>query len=197
MLSSYRQAAVTALLTLWFATMSFVCSTLMIGHWVQLPVPKVGSRQAFVSESNTSESMKWRALHFLSSECVCSKRILNHLLQRDPLSEIEETIVIVGETDAIRESVAGSKFAIEWSTPEELKCRYGVDAAPLLVVFDYDGTIRYSGAYTARKQGFPIQDVQLIKRALAGESIQPLPLFGCGVSREMQSLTDPLGLKKK
>ena len=197
MLSSYRQVVVTALLTLWFAAMSFVCSTLMIGHWVQLPTPKVGSRQPFATDSDTSVSLKWRALHFLSSECVCSQRILKHLLQREPLSDIEEKIIIVGGLDATRELVAGSRFAIDWTSPEELKSKYGVEAAPLLVVLDSDETIRYSGAYTARKQAYPIQDVLLIKRALAGESIQSLPLFGCGVSGEMQSLTDPLGLKKK
>ena len=197
MLSSFRQTAVTVLLIVWFAAMSFICSTLMIGHWVQLPTPKVGSNQLFVSVSNSTENAKWRALHFLSSECVCSQRILKHLANREPLSDIEETIIIVGEPDANRDLVAGSKFSIDWVAPEELKSKYGVDAAPLLVVLDSDQTIRYSGAYTARKRGFPIQDVHLITQTLAGEVIQPLPLFGCGISKEMQSLTDPLGLKKR
>lgn len=195
MLIKIREAAVVLLLALWATAMAFVCATLMIGHWVPLPTPKVGTRPQFAFPSHASANEGWKVLHFLYSECTCSKRILNHLLLREPIQGIEETIVMVGGQDSHKERISDEEFHWDWVTPEELKSKYSVEAAPLLVVLDPSHTIRYSGAYTARKQGFSIQDVSLITRIRAGESVRPLILMGCGVSKELQSLTDPFGFK--
>ena len=194
MLKQFRYASASVLLALWAFIMSYVCAVLMIGHWVPLPVPKVGAPH-FVSSSSMEGSQGWKALHFLSSECPCSQRILNHLMKRKPLQDIEEIIVYVGESNEDFELITDSRYTLDRVTQEELKSKYNVESVPLLVLLDSTSTIRYSGAYTTRKQGFAIQDVRIISQTLAGETIPPLPLFGCGLSKEWTSITNPLGLK--
>jgi len=51
------------------------------------------------------------------------------------------------------------------------------------------------GGYTERKQGFDIQDVSIVERLRNEKSVAELPLFGCAVSRSLQALLDPLGIK--
>ena len=196
MLSIVRQSSVFVLLTLWASLMTFICVALMIGHWVQLPRPAIGTFQELDSASVSSVTRRWKALHFLYSECQCSRRILKHLLEREPIQDIEEVIVLVGEPEPNREQLQKSKFNFEFLTPEELTRKYNVEAAPLLLVLSPDRAIRYSGGYTSRKQGLVMQDLSLIRKTIAGETIPPLPVYGCGVSESIKALTDPLGLKR-
>jgi len=197
MISWIRQTSVNILLAIWAAVMAFVCATLMIGHWIPLPAPQVGTRLQIGYISPANDSASWKAFHFLSCECTCSQRILKHLLDREPLQNMDEVIVCIGESDQNCELLFHCKYTVVWVKPEELKSKYNVESAPLLVVLDSDKIIQYSGAYTTRKQGFAIQDVSIISRTRDGESIPPFPLFGCGMSRDLQALTDPLGLKNQ
>ena len=196
MINMVRQTSVFLVLSGWAALMTFICVTLMIGHWIQLPRPVVGTFQEFDSASMSSDTGRWKAMHFLYSECPCSRRILKHLLAREPMQNIEEIIILVGPTETNLEQLKNSRFIFECVSPDELKCKYNVESAPLLLVLSPDHKIRYSGGYTTRKQGLTIQDISLIRRTVSGEAFQPLPVYGCGVSDAIKAITDPLGLKK-
>ena len=79
--------------------------------------------------------------------------------------------------------------------PPELAARYGLEAAPVFVVADPEGELRYVGGYTTRKQGLDNRDLAIITELRAGHDQRELPLFGCAVSRSLQQLLDPLGLR--
>ncbi len=190
--SSVMRGGGKVALVLWAAGMLVVTASLMVGHWVELPHPSKGVATELVS-ANTGSS--WHAFHFLYGDCPCSRRVLKRIVERNPLDIAHERIVLIGH-DPELEKVAHEKgYDVDVVTAPQLKERYGVESAPLLMVIDAEGVIRYSGGYTSRKQGLDIQDDSLIRRTVAGEVFEELPLYGCAVSKELKAIIDPFGLK--
>jgi hypothetical protein len=183
---------------LWAGGMILVVACLMVSHWVVLPHPKT-TDQVWTTQLNQTlgiHSEQWTALHFLYGNCPCSRRILDHLVNRFPIDGCREKIVFIGEDREMTEAAGKRGYEVDEVTPEGLKTRYGVEAAPLLTVLDPSGNIRFAGGYTTHKQGPQIQDVNIIQQLIRRENVGELPLFGCAVSNELKSLVDPLGLKK-
>ena len=183
---------------LWVPAILVPCAYLMAGHLVTLPRPDPADpdvAQAIDAARAPRERGVWMAVHVLSGGCGCSGRVLEHLVERRPMEGLREKILFVGEpTELLRRAVAAG-FTVESLTGDELAARYRIEAAPLLLVADPGGELRYSGGYTERKQSPTIGDVSVLSRLRAGERVAPLPLFGCAVSRHLQKTLDPLGLK--
>jgi hypothetical protein len=195
--SGFRRHFARSLIATWAGLMITVVAFLMVGHWVVLPHPAKDDSQwaERLSATRSKPESEWTVFHFLYGNCPCSRRVLDHVLTRKPIDGIRELIVFIGDDSEIK-SAKKCGFEVECVTPEILKERYGVEAAPLLVVADPSSKIRYSGGYTARKQSLDIQDREIIERILSGESLSDLPLFGCAVSSKLKFLVDPLRLKK-
>lgn len=179
----------------------------MVGHWVSLPTPAVGStlesaelgRQSPINARSMLVSLpagdRWLVSHFLYADCPCSSKVLDYIVHRQPLAGVNERIVLIGHPQPEELEVAQAKFSVELISPEALLTQYGVESAPLLVVTDSDGTIKYSGGYTHRKQGLDYQDQSIVRQLVAGGQVDPLPLYGCAVSQRLKQIVDPLGLK--
>ncbi len=194
------QWLIHGLLASWALTMIVVGSCLMVSHWVPLPRPEVDDHQWWHTLANTRTdqvSGRWSAFHFLYAECPCSRRVLEHVIARAPHDDVVERIVLVGKNPSLGETAEQLGYEVDCISPEQLMIKYGVESAPLLVVFDPQGMPRYVGGYTSRKQGPDIQDGTIITRLLAGQEVEPLPLYGCAVSSSLQSIVDPLGLKSQ
>jgi hypothetical protein len=192
-----RRLAVVVLLALWASAGLAVGATLMISHWAALPRPASNRRlgDLIVEGRVVPKTGRWTALHVLYTSCRCSQRILDHLWSRRAIPGIDERVVLVGPPRSYPALAAAAGYGVEALTPGELSARYGVAAAPLLVVADPSGRIRYSGGYTERKQGPDIRDGQIIAALMRDDAPAALPLFGCAVSRELQQALDPLRLK--
>ena len=146
---------------------------------------------------------KWLAVHVLFADCPCSRQIFNHLALRGALSDgagdassktpgIVETILLVGDDVALGERARAAGFALETVLPEDLKARYDIEAVPILILADGADSIRYIGGYTSSKQGPKVEDLEIIARTRNGEvTLAPLPVFGCAVSRRLESIVDP------
>lgn len=188
-------------LTVWAAALSVVIASLMVGHWVSLPHPDLGEQLTVPTKflgSTTEDSGatgQLIAYHFLYGECPCSQRILHRLLKRPSLDGISEKIVLIGENAEVVENARNMGYQLDVVTPMELSSRYGVQSAPLMVVTDPDSKILYSGGYTTRKQGPAIQDESILLSLMEGRIANDLPVYGCAVSRELQTLVDPFRLK--
>jgi hypothetical protein len=65
----------------------------------------------------------------------------------------------------------------------------------MFAVMDPSGGLRYLGGYTERKQGLMIEDVTIVERLRSERPVVELPLFGCAVSRSLQAMLDPLGIR--
>ena len=191
---------VHGVLAVWACLMILIGGSLMVSHWVPLPRPEIDDAAWSVTLANAQSELatgRWTALHFLYAECPCSRRVLEHVIDQSPRADVWERIVLIGNDPELAERIKSHGYEVDCVSPDELKLKYGVEAAPLLVVSDPQGTPRYAGGYTSRKQGPDIQDRKIIASLMAGQHVEAMPLYGCAVSRSLQSIVDPLGLKSR
>ena len=185
-------------LALWVPGVSLVLVTQMIPHWVPLPAPSLAAQRparALASLLDAQGRAGWQRVHVLYADCGCSQRVLEDLLERAHGAASSDFLLLVGEADdqAARARAAGLPHARV--TPAALEARFGLVAAPLLLVLDPERRLVYSGGHTDRKRGLDLRYEAISDRLEAGESVESLPAFGCAVSRELQQRLDPLGLK--
>ncbi|MEL6111128.1 MAG: hypothetical protein AAFU85_34405 [Planctomycetota bacterium] len=168
--------------------------SLTAGHWISLPSPSVG--ESFTPEQlPENPRVELRAFHFLYGDCPCSRRVLDEVIERQPVNGVIERIVVIGDQKTDVQMAEASGFEVDRCAPLEADAKYGVSAAPLLVVTLGDGTILYSGGYTSRKQGPDNQDVRILSSLSRGEEVENLPVYGCAVSEDLKQLVDPFRLK--
>jgi hypothetical protein len=195
-----RVWAAPAAFWLWAPTLLVIVAMLMVGHWYSLPKPTREDRaleQAVHALRAPGARGDWTVVHALYSKCRCSQRILTHLFNRRPLAGTTEVILLVGSHAEYERRARESGFRLDVISPEELLKKYHFEAAPLFAVSDSNGRLRYVGGYTDRKQGLAVRDVEIIHALQANGSPRELPLFGCAVSRSLQALMDPLGIKNR
>lgn len=174
-----------------------LCAVLLGRHLVPLPRPSAGDARlaaAMARLRREGDERKLLAVHVLYAECRCSLRIAEHLQTTTRLRDVSEHVVLVGQSDALRATLAARGFDVSTVNADELEATYAIEAVPLLVVVGPDGTVRYSGGYTTSKQGPAPRDREIIERARRRESTEPLPVFGCAASRALRDRLDPIGL---
>ena len=66
---------------------------------------------------------------------------------------------------------------------QELGFRFGLEAAPVLIVFDSAGRLRYAGGYYSHPAAITPLDERIYAQLAARAEVEPLPVFGCAVSR--------------
>jgi len=62
----------------------------------------------------------------------------------------------------------------------------------VLFAFDRSGTLRYAGGYFAHAGSIESQDEHIWAQVQHGAEPQPLPIYGCAVSAQLQRQVDPL-----
>ncbi|MEO0649098.1 MAG: hypothetical protein AAFZ65_00290 [Planctomycetota bacterium] len=193
-----RRLAARLALALWVPGVSAILATQMVPHWVPLPAPsraaeRPASALGALLDQHAAEG--WQRVHVLYADCGCSARVLDDLLANPADGPREDFVLLVGDAvdDAERTRAAGLPFEVV--DAEQLERRFGIVAAPLLLIFDPARQLVYSGGHTDRKRGFALRSESLLEQLKAGEAPADLPAFGCAVSRELQAQLDPLGLK--
>jgi hypothetical protein len=121
--------------------------------------------------------------------------LLDHLTTRPHPRGVDEALLLVGEGPEMAARARAHGYRVVALRPEELKSRFNLSAAPLMVVADAAGRVRYAGGYTTHKQGPAPQDLEILGSLMRKRSVAELPVFGCAVSKQLQALLDPLGLK--
>jgi hypothetical protein len=185
----------------WVGVLFVVGTSLSAAHFYTLPKPAPedpGLRHSVNALRSAAEDRAWLAVHVLYAQCRCSRRILDHLGSSKRPSGIREKLLVVGQLDAIEPAlrrIRGRGFEVVRTTATELRDQFHVASAPLLLVLSPDGRAVYSGGYTERKQGPTPRDGEIIARLMENQPTQELPLFGCAVSKELQSLLDPIGIR--
>jgi hypothetical protein len=188
--------AVYAALTVWFVVMAAVAATLMVRHTVPMPAIADGADVAIAIETlrGPEERGRWMVVHVLYEECRCSIRIAEHLQEVGPASDVGEHVLLVGEDEALRAALGARGFDARGVTAEQLSSEFHVLSAPILIIADGEGTVRYAGGYTRRKQGPAPMDREILANLRAGQSGPPLPAYGCAVSARLQRQLNPLAI---
>jgi len=192
-----RQWLARTMFVLWVPCVLVPCAYFLAGHLLTLPEPEHEALERALTQALREQPVETGlvAIHVLYSACGCSQRVLRLLERRPPDTEVEEWVWVVepelGQLDAVR--AAG--FRARGISRAELVERFHVEAAPLFIVAEASGALRYVGGYTDRKRGPEIRDLDLMAAVGRGETPAPLPLFGCATSTRLQARIDPLGLK--
>ena len=187
-----------AALGAWCAVLLVAGAYLLAAHVAPLPQPSRDALSAAVSrERRPDEAGQWLALHALFADCGCSQRVAAHLLARGPQSGVKERVLLVGGAGGTNElaiDLRAAGFPVDELDESALRDRYGFEGVPAFALLDPQDRVRYLGGYTRTKQGEQFADVSATRAALRGETVTPLPVFGCAVSRSLQARRDPLGL---
>jgi len=180
----------------WAAALLLVGSILLGRHVVALPRPERNPTvtRAFAALRQPRDRGRWLAVHVLYAGCKCSARIVDHLVQAEPIAPVRELALWVGQDPDAQARLSAAGLRVHTLEPEALRARFGVEAAPVLIVLDPEDQIRYVGGYTSRKQGPDIQDRKILAALLAGTAPEENPILGCAVSSRLQTALDPVGL---
>jgi hypothetical protein len=207
-----RRGGLRALLAAWAVATVAVGAALAALH-LPLSGPAHDRLEgAFAAERRPAEAGAWTLVHVLYDRCRCSRRVAEHLASRPRIEGTAERVLLVGGEAAdvgagsgeggwggdgggLASRLRGAGLPVAVLSRAELAARYGIEAAPLLVIVSPGGRVAYAGGYSAREGAADIRDVELAAAARAGAGARPLPLFGCAVSRTLQRDVDPLGLK--
>lgn len=186
----------------WLGITTIVAVTFMAEHWTSLPKPTSGDHQlqtALAQLRTPAMAGRWHAVHVLYAECRCSRRVLDHLLETPRPADLAETILLVVDDEAAESSLLDrfrdTAFALHVVSRQRLAQQFHIQAAPLFVVLDPADVIAYSGGYSKRKPDPLLRDLEIVSEVRDARPTAPLPIFGCGVSRELQNSLDPLGIK--
>jgi hypothetical protein len=176
--------------------MVLVAASLLARHLVPLPTPSPTAAGPRLLEVRAREAIgQWTTFHVLLGSCRCSRLIGEHLATSTRPPGMTEHVLLVGPDAALEARLGARGYRVRVIEPDELTSRYGIEAAPLFVVLGPDGTPRYVGGYTARKQGADVRDLAILAAVQRAETAPPLPLFGCAFSKRLLAAVDPLSLR--
>jgi hypothetical protein len=187
-----RRAALWIALPAWFLVTSLVSATLLARHSV--PLPSGTASDARLATLRPEGTSGWLVVHVLYAKCACSVRIVRHLTERGPSQDARERVLWIGSEPALEGELERAGFSRTVATADELMPRFGIDAAPLLVILDPQNRPRYRGGYTDRKQAYEVRDLELLREVMSDGAPSALPLFGCAVSQRLRELVDPFNL---
>ncbi|HTU63383.1 MAG TPA: hypothetical protein VMF89_33205 [Polyangiales bacterium] len=196
--AAQRRRIAQGALGLWGLLAFVVTGSLASAHEYTLPHPERSDPRlnaALAAQRTPADAGRFSVTHVMYAACSCSQSIIDHLEQRRARKDVAEHVVLVGRDAELSARITRAGYRLDNIEPIALKQRYGIEAAPLLIIADAQGQIAYMGGYTTQKQGLDIRDTVLIDELLAGKHTVELPLLGCAVSRALQSLLDPFGLK--
>jgi hypothetical protein len=195
-----RRLAPRLALSVWVAVVLLVSAYLLGGHLLTLPKPAPTDSRltaAIATARGPNDLGRWFVLHVLYEGCRCSARVLDHLLSRGASPFGAERVLLVGDpTPDVAKRITSAGYELESLTSEQIDLRFGIQAAPLMIVSDATNKIRYVGGYTDRKQSPDFHDLEIFAALSTGRTVSSLPVFGCAVSADLQAMLDPFGLRR-
>jgi hypothetical protein len=183
-----------SLLVGWIIVTLIGFAALSVRHMASLPEPgdeALLSRAMLTLRRGSSENF---LVHVIYGECSCSRALFAHLIARRPFRDAEEVVLFVGTDPVKQKSARRAGFAFTTVSAQELASRFELEAAPVFIVFDSAGRLRYAGGYYAHPSTITPLDERIYSQLAAGAKVEPLPVFGCAVSSRLQKSLDPLGL---
>lgn len=124
----------------------------------------------------------WQAVYVLGERCPCSSRVARYLMTRPPLGGGEQFILQVGSEPETEAGLLQAGWQLRRRPPETARDDYGAQSAPLFVIVDPQGEVRYRGGLSRRsdsRDGF--HDREIWDALRAGRVVKPLPAYGCAL----------------
>jgi hypothetical protein len=192
-----RRRGAALLLGFWGAPLLLMVSVLMGAHWLTLPAPGAAdpTLARAVLASTAGERGSWHMLHVLYADCRCSQRVLDYIVERSTPPDVAETVLLVGHVPARTPTLEARGIRVIETTADQLQSDFGIESAPVLIIADARGSVRYVGGHAREPQARAYEDLAILQRLRTGLEHDALAVYGCAVSRELQSRLDPIGVK--
>jgi hypothetical protein len=188
--SSAKSRLGYGLLAIWALVGLVGIGSLAVSHTVALPPPDEATKIATAALLLQRDPDKAFVVHVIYADCSCTQRLFAHLLKRGPRPAHEELILFVGRDTRKQEAAEARGYRFQATTNDQLASRFGLESAPVLMVFDRKHEMRYIGGYFDS----PAAQLSLDEKILDQPATSPLPVFGCAVSPKLQKTVDPLGI---
>jgi hypothetical protein len=182
------------LVLVWAALALVGISSLGVSHMAAMPEPAKEERLVLAALALRKDPARAFQLHVIYEKCSCTERLFAHLLRRGAFPDVEEMVLFVGESTARREAVERAGFGFAILPPAQLRSRYGLEAAPVLLAFDRAGALQYAGGYFDHPSAVKSLDEAIHADLARDRKPRQLPVFGCAVNPALQERLDPLGI---
>lgn len=177
---------------LWSLSVTVLMAGLMLTHSAPLSAYAVSSK----------ESGRWTIQHILSSDCACSKKVVEELIARSAESDRTEQVYLLKDDYGWSEALKQKGFAVQVMALEEQK-RLGESqedfGVPALVIFTPNGERVYVGGYSegVLSSGAPNREREIVSHFIFGTAARHFPIRGCAVTASYQRKIDPFSFKYK
>jgi hypothetical protein len=172
---------------------SLVAGTVMLASHTPFQANVYGL--ATLAHEVGTDQGSWQAIHLLSTSCSCSRGVAEHLIERGPLSNLKEHIVLAGQDETLESRLKVAGFYVCNLDQETVAQRYRIAGAPWLVIVSPQGQVRYQGGYAPAHARRDYQDEQIWASLFHGRSAESLPVLGCALGKRLQRSIDPFALK--
>jgi hypothetical protein len=182
------------LIAAWLGLALLGIASLGVSHTAPMPKPTPEERLTRALLALRERPRMPFLVHVIYSRCSCTERLFRHLVSRKAMAGLDEAIVFVGVDAAKQASARAAGYRFTTVTPNELVSRFGLEAAPVLFAFTPDGRLAYAGGYFDKPAAVVALDERIVSEVEQGAPAEPLPVYGCAVSPELQKEVDPLGI---
>lgn len=182
---------------MWIPSALLVTALLMVNHVISMPLPSDITRLHNSIQNLRNDDETPLIVHVVYQNCSCTRNLLEHLADRRSSSKLQEVLLYVGQRDSRSKLAEKAGYQVHYIDRASLQSTYAIEAAPLLLVVDESGQIRYLGGYYRTPATVKPMDQEIIKAVLhSHDSAETLPLYGCAVSQNLQDQIDPLQLQQ-
>lgn len=190
-----KSLAAGVLLTIWFTACAAVLGALSMTHVVALPEPEQSAIGQLLDELHALRTRPGAplAVHVIAADCSCTESLYRHLMAIGPAAGTDEIILFVGADAGKEQQALEAGYRFKQIDQAELT-RMGLESAPVLALFNGAGSINYLGGYYDHPSASNPLDQRIRQSLATGEVPDPMPIYGCAVSRRLQEAFDPYGL---
>jgi hypothetical protein len=181
-------------LIIWIPVISAVIGFLMVNHLIAMPLPD-DYKRIQDNMPHLRSGPGWLMVHVIYQNCSCTTALTTSLLKRGSEPGINESVIFVGDDPEFKRRFEVRGFSFHFMTKYTIADLYGIEAAPMLLIFSPDNQLEYGGGYFERPSVYRSMDQKYLGRIKKGEHVKALPLYGCAVSARLQKITDPFGIK--
>jgi hypothetical protein len=181
-------------LIIWIPVITAVIGFLMVNHLIAMPLPH-DYQKIQENMPQLRNGPGWLMVHVIYQNCSCTNSLTSSLLERGRQPGVDESIIFVGDDEAFKRKFEARGFSFSFESRDEIADQYGIEAAPMLLIFSPQDHLEYGGGYFERPSVYRSIDQKYLARLKKGENVEALPLYGCAVSTRLQKITDPFGIK--
>ncbi len=183
-----------ALIAVWLVVGFIGIGSLAVNHTTSMPPPDDETKLTRAILAHRRHAGTTFVAHVIASDCSCTKRLFDHLLVRGAFPGVDEVVVFVGDDPAKQRAAESRGFGFSTVSAGALATHYALESAPVLLVFDAAGTMRYVGGYFDSPKALLPLDETIYAQVVNGKAPRSLPVFGCAVSPSLRKAVDPLGI---